>query len=109
VAVGEEEAHSSWVHDALLHGETLLVVAASDFEDVAFEFFTDAVAWDFGSHTPMKPININASYWRFDRWEIGILVHENTKTSLIIDLDKLLTAIGSCKQVSLAVPIPSGT
>jgi hypothetical protein len=39
------------VHDSLLHGETLLVVAAGDLEDVAFEFVADAVAWDFGAHS----------------------------------------------------------
>ena len=59
MAVGEEEAHSCWVHDALLHGETLLVVAAGDFEDVAFEFVADAVAWDFGSHAPVINVNLD--------------------------------------------------
>jgi hypothetical protein len=29
----------------------LLVVAAGDLEDVAFEFVADAVAWDFGAHS----------------------------------------------------------
>ena len=30
VAVGEEQAHTGRVHDTLLHGEALLVVAAGD-------------------------------------------------------------------------------
>jgi len=80
VAVGEEEADSRWVHDALFHGETLLVVAAGDFENVTFEFVADTVARDFSSHA---------------------LVHENAETSLIIDLDELLTAIGRVRDIEL--------
>jgi len=34
--------------DALLHGETLLVVAALDAEDVAFEFVAEEVCGDVG-------------------------------------------------------------
>ena len=34
VAVAEEEAHASGMHDALLHGEALLVVAAGDAENL---------------------------------------------------------------------------
>lgn len=37
VAFGEEEADTGRMHDTLLHGETLLVVAAGDAEDVALE------------------------------------------------------------------------
>jgi len=51
VAVGEEQADTRWVHDSLLHGETLLVVAAGDLEDVALEFIADTVSWDFGTHS----------------------------------------------------------
>lgn len=73
MAVGEEEAHSCWVHDALFHGETLFVVAARDFEDVAFELVADAVAWDFGSHTPVESIHISMSRGRYGRARIAYL------------------------------------
>jgi hypothetical protein len=33
----------------------------------------------------------------------GVLVHENAETALIIDLDELLTAIGSYKYVSSTI------
>jgi hypothetical protein len=94
VAVGEEEADSRWVHDALFHGETLLVVAAGDFENVTFEFVADTVAWDFSSHAPVIDVSIYCQV-EVDIMRIGALVHENAETSLIIDLDELLTAIGS--------------
>jgi hypothetical protein len=51
VAVGEEQADTRWVHDSLLHGETLLVVAAGDLEDVALELIANAVSWDFSAHS----------------------------------------------------------
>jgi hypothetical protein len=51
VALGEQEAHTGWVHNTLLHGEALLVVASSDAEDVALELVADAVAWDLGAHS----------------------------------------------------------
>ncbi len=50
VAVGEEEADTGRVHDTLLHGETLLVVAAGDAEDVALELITEVVAGYFLTH-----------------------------------------------------------
>lgn len=51
VAIGEEQADTSRVHHALLHWETLLVVASGDAEDVALEFITDAVTRDLGAHS----------------------------------------------------------
>lgn len=51
VAVGEQETDTGWVHHALLHRETLLVVAAGDAEDVALELIADAVAWDLSAHS----------------------------------------------------------
>lgn len=50
VAVGEEEADTGRVHDTLLHGETLLVVAAGDAEDVALELVADGVTGDLSAH-----------------------------------------------------------
>lgn len=73
VAVGEEKSDTGWVHDTLLHGESLLVVATSDAENVALEFVTDRVTGDFVAHAAL---------------------HEDTKTALIVDLDHLLGAIG---------------
>jgi hypothetical protein len=51
VAVGKEKSNTSGMHDALLHGETLLVVAAGDLEDVALEFVTNAVARNLCTHS----------------------------------------------------------
>jgi len=51
VAVGEQQADSSGVHDSLLHGETLLVVAAGNLEDVALEFVANAVARYLCAHS----------------------------------------------------------
>ena len=46
VPVGEEKADTVGKEDALLHGETLLVVAASDAEDVALPLIAERVARD---------------------------------------------------------------
>ena len=73
VARGKEEANAGGVHDALLHGEALLVVAPSDFEDVAFEFGADAVGGDFLAHAA---------------------VHEDAEFTLVFNFDELLRAIG---------------
>ena len=73
VAIGEEESDTGWVHDTLLHWETLLVVAAGDSEDVALELVADAVTWDFLTHAA---------------------VHEDTELALIFDVDQLLRAVG---------------
>ena len=50
VAVGEQELDAAGDHDALLHGETLLVVSAGDAEDVALELVADGVAGHFLAH-----------------------------------------------------------
>ena len=68
------------MHDALLHGEALLVVAAGDFEDVAFELGGDAVAGDFLAHA---------------------LVHEAAEFAVVFDFDELLGAIGGVGDVEL--------
>lgn len=51
VSVAEEKSDTGGMHNTLLHGETLLVVAASDLEDVALELITNAVAWNLGAHS----------------------------------------------------------
>ena len=68
------------MHDPLLHGKALLVVAAGDFEDVAFELGTDAVARDFVAHAAF---------------------HEDAEFALVFDLDEFLGAIGRVGDVEL--------
>ena len=80
VSVAQQQPHASRVHDSLLHRETLLVVAAGNFEDVAFEFGADAVAGDFVAHAA---------------------VHEDAEFALIFDLDELLCTIGRVGDVEL--------
>jgi len=65
VAVGEEKLDTSRKHDTLLHGKALLVIAASDAEDVALPFITKTVAWHFIAHS---------------------LVHEDAQLAVIVDL-----------------------
>jgi len=72
VAVGEQEADTGWVHDTLLHRETLLVVTAGDLDDVSLELVADAVGGDFLTHAAL---------------------HEDAELALIVDLDQLLGAI----------------
>lgn len=60
------------MHDSLLHGEALLVVAPSDAEDVALEFISDGVAWDFLAHAA---------------------VHEDAEFAFIVDFDEFLGAV----------------
>jgi len=80
VALREEETDTSWVHDTLLHRETLLVIASGDLEDVSLEFIADAVTWDLSAHT---------------------LLHEGTELSLIFDLNQLLRPICWVRDVEL--------
>jgi hypothetical protein len=80
VTVGEKKADTGWVHDTLLHWETLLVVATSDTEDVALELVADAVTRNFLTHAT---------------------VHEDAELSLIFNLDQLLRAIGRVRNVEL--------
>ena len=80
VALTEEESHTGRMHNTLLHGEALLVVAASDSEDVALELVADAVARDFLTHAA---------------------VHKDAELALIFDLDQLLGAIVGVGDVEL--------
>ena len=68
------------MHDPLLHGKTLFIVATGDFEDVAFEFRAHAVARDFMSHAA---------------------VHEDAEFAFVFDLDELLGTIGGVGDVEL--------
>lgn len=56
VALRKQKANTGWVHDSLLHWETLLVVTAGDLEDVALELISDRVTWDFSAHTMHKSV-----------------------------------------------------
>lgn len=80
VAISEEETDTSGVHDTLLHGETLLVVATGDLEDVALPLVTDGVTGNLLAHAA---------------------VHEDTETALILNLDELLRAVGGVRNVKL--------
>lgn len=80
VAICEQEPDTGRVHDALLHGEALLVVAAGDSEDVALELVADAVAGHLCAHA---------------------LLHEDAQLALILDLDQLLRAVGRVGNVQL--------
>lgn len=73
MAITEQQPDTSGVHDPLLHGETLLVVATGDFEDVASEFGSYAVAGHFSAHAA---------------------VYEDAEFAIIFDLDELLGPIG---------------
>jgi hypothetical protein len=53
VSVGEEKANTGWVHNTLLHWETLLVVSTGDLKDVALELISNGVTWNLGAHTPI--------------------------------------------------------
>jgi len=80
VTLGEQKANTGWVHDSLLHWETLLVVAAGDLEDVALELVADAVSCYLLTHS---------------------LVHKYTQLALVLNLDELLAAIGREGDVEL--------
>ncbi len=80
VAVAQQQAHARRVQHALLHGEALLVVAARDAEDVALELVADAVAGHLGAHAA---------------------VHEHAQLALIVNVDKLLRAVGRVGDVEL--------
>jgi hypothetical protein len=80
MALGQEEGDTSRMHNTLLHGEALLVVATGNLEDVALELVADGVAWDFLTHAA---------------------VHEDTELALIFDFNQLLRAVGGERDVQL--------
>lgn len=73
VSLREEKADTGWVHNTLLHWETLLIVSSGDLEDVALELITNRVTWDLSAHA---------------------LLHEDAELALVLNLDQLLGAIG---------------
>lgn len=80
VSITQQQSHPSRVHNALLHGEALLVVAARDLEDVAFEFGTEVVTRDLGAHAA---------------------VHEYAEFALVFDFDEFLGAVCGVGDVEL--------
>jgi hypothetical protein len=80
VTLGEEEFDTGRMHNALLHRKALLVVAAGDLEDVAFELVADAVTGNLLAHTA---------------------VHEDAQLAVVINLDELLRAILGIRNVQL--------
>ena len=74
VAVRKEETDTVRKEDTLLHGETLLVVASGDAENVSFEFITEGVAGNLLRH---------------------LLVVEDTESTLIVDINSFLLALKS--------------
>lgn len=69
----QQQPHAGRVHDALLHGEPLFVVATGDFEDVAGELGAERVGGDFLAHAA---------------------VHEDAQFAVVLDLDEFLGAVG---------------
>lgn len=68
------------MHDTLLHRESLLVVASSDTENIAFEFWADGISRDFLAHAA---------------------VHKDAELALIVNFDEFLSAIGGIGDVEL--------
>ena len=105
VSIREQKADTGWVHNTLLHRETLLVVASGDLEDIALELIADRVSWNLLAHAihksaslPFIVFEVRGGYL----WELFVpLVHEDTELLLIFDLDELLTAVGREGDVQL--------
>lgn len=86
VTVRKQEADTGRVHDTLLHGETLLVVASSDPEDVSLPLVTEGVGGDLSAHLKYPSVSINPivdSLWCGGRF--GFIVM--TVLGRCIDLD----------------------
>ena len=66
--------------DTLLHGETLLIIPATDSDYIAFPFFTQSVSSNFCGHTRLV---------------------EGTKFSFIVHFNELLAASGRERDVQL--------
>ena len=85
VTLGEQQAHTGWVHHTLLHGETLLVVATGDAEDVALELISDAVTCDLGAHSVVVVSVLSFLYeGSRDRYQVdqAYLLSMNTRSFL---------------------------
>lgn len=115
VAVGEEEPDTTGVHDTLLHGEALLVVAAGDAEDVALELVADGVTRDLGTHlSTISHVSHsvflaekNSSRFREaievcrTRGGTYALLEEDMGLALLLDVEELLAAVGREGNVQL--------
>jgi len=72
VALGEEEAHTVGGNDTLLHRKTLLVVAASNAEDVALPLGAKRVTGHLSAHLVIVSRSISTvKSGGFDVFEIG--------------------------------------
>jgi len=80
VTRGHEDAHTARGEDTLLHGETLLVLATHDLEDVALELFAKSLTLNFLREA---------------------LVEESTELAVIINLQLLLASRGGICDIEL--------
>ena len=80
MTIAQKQPNTRRMHNALLHRKPLFIIAAGDFEDVAFEFRTHAVAGDFVAHASL---------------------HEDAEFALVFDFDEFLGAIGGVGDVEL--------
>ena len=76
----QQQANSAVGQDTLLHGETLLIVPATDSGHITLPFFTHSISSNFCGHT---------------------LLVEGTKFSFIIHFNELLAASGQERDVQL--------
>ena len=113
VTLGEQELDTAGDHNTLLHGETLLVVATGDAEDVALELIADRVAGNLSAHLQGHMVSFllflspplyhlvmekSGSVWEGSTYA---LLHEDVELALILDLEELLAAIGRVGDVQL--------
>jgi hypothetical protein len=115
----QEQADTLGCHDTLLHGETLLVVASRDLEDVTLELIAQNVTNNLLVHTLIVEIAPAICVWISDEgggkncvelpslWERGGSTlgqqsgQDNLQLALILDLDDLLAARGRVRDVKL--------
>ena len=76
----QKQAISAMGQDTLLHGETLLVVPATDSDHITLPFFTQRISSNFCGHT---------------------LLVEGTKFSFIVHFNELLAASSGERDVQL--------
>lgn len=117
VAVGEEEADTGRGDDTLLHGETLLVVAARDADDIALPLIAKGLGRNLGAHllpsaflrsgfdrsfrTYALPVD-NVRWISPEAERLGNILVEVAELALIFDVDQLLGAIGRVRDVQLS-------
>lgn len=109
VALGEEEADTVGVHDTLLHGETLLVVATGDAEDVALPLVAERVGGDLSAHLFFSSVSRVSGVGEFGVGGTHALVHEDGELALILNVNELLAAVGRVGDVQLFLSAMSTT